>query len=205
MWKLDEGSSGGEPAKETRKKKESAEAKWDRVTWTEFARIFGHEKTEPSESVVKFVPLLKERGIKDVMDVGCGYGRNAIYLAKQGLKVTGTDIDKEILQILEARAKAENVNVRTVLSDTNRINAPDASVSSVTSTLVIELQKGEKRKSALQEIERILKPGGLALITGNFPDKEMKELESILRSMNFTLLKEDFESDGKRFLTAEKK
>ncbi|NYZ76092.1 hypothetical protein H0N98_02465 [Candidatus Micrarchaeota archaeon] len=60
MWKFDEGASGGETPNKSIEK-EPAGSKKDKVIWSEFARIFGHEKKEPSEAVVKFVNFLKER------------------------------------------------------------------------------------------------------------------------------------------------
>jgi len=130
MWKFDEGVSGGETSNKSIEK-EPAGTKKDKVIWSEFARIFGHEKKEPSEAVVKFVNFLKERErkVKDVIDIGCGYGRNSIFLAKEGFNVTAVDSSKEALQIMQENARKENLNIRTIVSDDRKVDVPSALLS----------------------------------------------------------------------------
>jgi 2-polyprenyl-3-methyl-5-hydroxy-6-metoxy-1,4-benzoquinol methylase/glycosyltransferase involved in cell wall biosynthesis len=50
------------------------------------------------------VERLRKRGAKRVLDVGCGAGEPAIYLAKQGFEVVGLDINRKAIQ--EARRRA---------------------------------------------------------------------------------------------------
>lgn len=52
-----------------------------------------------------------------VLDLACGDGRNAIFLAKSGFEVTGVDFSKEALDRLENFSKIENLNVKTRLVD----------------------------------------------------------------------------------------
>jgi SAM-dependent methyltransferase len=55
-------------------------------------------------------------GIKPgtVLDVAMGEGRNAIFLAQKGWKVTGFDIANEALDSLQKRAKQMNLRIKTV-------------------------------------------------------------------------------------------
>jgi len=57
----------------------------------------------------------------------------------------------------------------------------------------------------LHEIERVLRPGGVALITGNFSDEDMKELKSHLKNFKFIQPEREMGSDKIRVLIAEKK
>jgi SAM-dependent methyltransferase len=51
------------------------------------------------------------------LDVGCGTGVFAVYLAKQGYDVTAIDFIPKALQMLQTRASAESVSVSSVLAD----------------------------------------------------------------------------------------
>lgn len=48
-----------------------------------------------------------------VLDLASGDGRNSIYLAKEGFKVTAVDFSEEALERLEKFSKEENVEVTT--------------------------------------------------------------------------------------------
>ena len=54
---------------------------------------------EPSSAVEYFVKFLKskEKIEGKVLDIGCGKGRNSVYLAKQGFEVRGMDYIQEAL------------------------------------------------------------------------------------------------------------
>jgi methyl halide transferase len=52
-----------------------------------------------------------------VVDLGCGSGNDAIYLASRGFDVTGIDIAPTALWFAEEKAKAAGVHVNWVLAD----------------------------------------------------------------------------------------
>ena len=47
----------------------------------------------------------------NVLELGCGPGRNAIYFAKQGCQVTAIDISEEAIRWAEERMEKEKINV----------------------------------------------------------------------------------------------
>lgn len=59
--------------------------------------------------MVKYVPLISNRG--RVLDLACGSGRHAIWLAKQGYKVDAVDRDA---QVVSSMVGMDNINVFTV-------------------------------------------------------------------------------------------
>lgn len=48
-----------------------------------------------------------------MLDVGCGWGPTSIYLANQGHKVTGLDIDDQVFGFLQLQADLNNVEIKT--------------------------------------------------------------------------------------------
>ena len=54
------------------------------------------------------------------LDLACGPGRHAIWLARQGWKVTAVDSSRVAIEILEDQVQKEGVAVNTVLADLER-------------------------------------------------------------------------------------
>ena len=78
----------------------------------------------PSESVTpqQPVPLLTEYGhllpsSGSALDLACGAGRNAIFLAQQGLEVTGIDRSEDVLAEAKEAAEKSGVQVKWVAED----------------------------------------------------------------------------------------
>jgi 2-polyprenyl-3-methyl-5-hydroxy-6-metoxy-1,4-benzoquinol methylase len=61
--------------------------------------------------------LLKENGVVNIMDVGCGYGRDSIYFAKQGFNITGIDISSSGISLARAKAEQEKLNISFIEAD----------------------------------------------------------------------------------------
>ncbi len=77
-----------------------------------FAALPSHDREEPGQFVVSFADYLKKRGISPpikCIDIGCGKGRNSIYLARQGFEVYGMDFVKLAVGTAAARAQKSGV------------------------------------------------------------------------------------------------
>jgi SAM-dependent methyltransferase len=72
---------------------------------TEAQRSNPHQRLVPSPWVVRFVPLIKPDG--KVLDLACGYGRNARHLAALGNSVLAVDRDEAALATLDGVAGIE--------------------------------------------------------------------------------------------------
>lgn len=59
-----------------------------------------------------FLPHLEEKG-GPVLELGCGTGRLLIKIAQKGYKVTGLDISRSMLDILEKKLINESTNVKS--------------------------------------------------------------------------------------------
>ena len=59
------------------------------------------------------------------LDIGCGTGTQAVYLAKTGWRVTGVDVVKRPLGTAKRRAAAAGVSVNWVQADVTRLEEAD--------------------------------------------------------------------------------
>ena len=112
------------------------------------------------------ISLLHPVKNKEVLEIGCGNGVQAIYIkAKYSpLKITGIDLDKSNIEIANSeRDRAKTDNVFFLEDDAQKLAyIPSDSVDVV---LNIESAFHYPDKSAfLKEIHRVLKPGGEFLI-----------------------------------------
>lgn len=102
----------------------------------------------------------------EVLDVGCGTGRHALWLAAAGARVTAVDFSEGMLA--EARAKPGADRVTFAVADLHeRFPFADGSFDLAVSGLVLEHIRDLPHVFA--EIFRVLKPGGRAVVSAMHP------------------------------------
>lgn len=101
-----------------------------------------------------------------VLDMGCGTGRHALWLAAVGATVTAVDFSEGMLA--EARRKPGADGVRFAVADLHQpLPLPDRSFDLVVSGLVLEHLR--ELDTAFREARRVLKPGGRAVVSAMHP------------------------------------
>lgn len=126
---------------------------------------------KPSDTVVMFIDYLRANNLLDnrnIVDIGCGKGRNALYLAQNGLDVYAFDYIEHA--IMHAKKQAEHKNLsKKVTFSVSSMDLPwsysndyfDLAVDCFAS---IDIETKEGRKTYRNEMLRTLKPGGYALV-----------------------------------------
>ena len=102
------------------------------------------------------------------IELGCGTGTNAIWLAQQGFDVTAIDIsDTAITRAIE-RAKAAGVNVRFVTADVTALPDLGEPFDFLFDRGCYHAVRRGNAKGILREIDRVTAPGSWGIVlTGN--------------------------------------
>lgn len=139
-----------------------------------FVPIHFDSTTHPAETYYtsiymdRMLPLLDELKVRfplDFLDSGCGTGRFLIPFAEQGHRMTAIDFHKDSLRIANAHAQEKGVEISTHDGDFSEVlkQFTDASFDAVMS--IEALYTSKDRTSVMQELARVLRPGGLMFVT----------------------------------------
>jgi ubiquinone/menaquinone biosynthesis C-methylase UbiE len=101
-----------------------------------------------------------------ILDVGCGGGWDAIFLAGCGYKVIGLDFSAAALRIAKKRAAAALVEVDWRIGNVFEMPIEDDSVDVVTDRGLFHVIEDVDRPKYTAEIFRVLKRRGRAVIRG---------------------------------------
>lgn len=126
----------------------------------------------PKENVVGWQDAGLIHG--EVLDIGCGLGDNAVYLAQQGHSVTGLDISPTALITAERRANDAGVEVRFAVADATKLDGyADAFDTVIDSGMYHCLDDGAKRSyaAAVHRATRL----GATLLLGAFSDANAQD------------------------------
>ncbi len=114
-----------------------------------------------------------------ILDLGCGQGHWAVYLASLGALVTASDISQTNVDITSLHAKANNLAVTTIVGDCSTLNLPSSHYDVIIGTALIHHLSVEQEEKLYGLVLHALKPGGLAVF-----------MESIQNSVILEFLRE---------------
>jgi tellurite methyltransferase len=93
-----------------------------------------------------------------IFDAGCGYGRNLVYLLREGYEVFGVDQDPRAVEAVRQLSASDNFRVEPV----EAMSFPDAFADVVLSSAVLHFARDDREFDAvLRGSWRVLKTGGL--------------------------------------------
>lgn len=97
---------------------------------------------------------------KDVLEIACGGGQSAVYLAEQGARVTGVDFSSAQLEHARAFARSRKVDIRFIESNVEDLSMlADASFDVAFSSCALGFVEDVSR--TFREVGRVLRRGGL--------------------------------------------
>ncbi|WEN43416.1 Ubiquinone/menaquinone biosynthesis C-methyltransferase UbiE [Thauera sp. GDN1] len=125
--------------------------------------VFG---TAPNRFLVGQAALLSSG--TTALSVADGEGRNAVWLAEQGLAVTATEISPVALEKARKLAAGRRVEVDFVLADAVSWAYPEAAFDFVVAVF-IQFADPAQRARVFAGMQRALKPGGHLIVQGYTP------------------------------------
>lgn len=115
------------------------------------------------------VQTLKEYKFENVIELGCGTGKNTLYLFKRAKKVLALDFSQEMLNIAKAKINDPRVNFQKA-DITKKWKVNDSFADLITSSLILE--HIEDLDFIFQQVFMKLKTEGLFFISELHPFKQ---------------------------------
>ncbi len=133
-------------------------------------------ETEAREFIDALLGFLNPKSDASMLDLGCGKGRHAIYLASKGFDVTGVDLSRSNI---EWATKAEHKNLQFFVHDMRRlfrVNYFDFVFNFFTSFGYFERE--EDHYKTIEAVANALKPDGVFVL-------DFLNTETVVRQLPF--------------------
>lgn len=141
---------------------------WDDI-FSEQGKVF----TDPHKDMERIAKLFKERGVRTILDIGCGTGRHLIFFSKLDFEMYGFDASPKGLSLTKQWLSEEHLSAKLINHRMEeRFPYDDNYFDAVISIQVIHHNKMKDILFTVSEISRILKKEGFIFIT--FPKLEIK-------------------------------
>ncbi|MFE9770793.1 class I SAM-dependent methyltransferase [Streptomyces sp. NPDC005931] len=124
---------------------------------------------QPSAPAVHAADVFRRAGARDVLELGAGHGRDALYFAREGFTVQATDFSPIGLEQLRDAARSQGVagRVTTVVHDVRGpLPLGEAAVDAVFAHMLLCMALSTQEiQAVIGEIRRVLRPGGTLVYT----------------------------------------
>ncbi len=137
---------------------ETAHHAWQQNWATEAGRAAW---LEPEQDVIATAANLPREEHLPVLDLGCGVGRHALYLAELGLKVSACDASTQGIAITAQRAKERGLSLDVSEGRMTDLPYSNGQFAYVLAWNVIYHGDPDVVRRAIAEIHRVLRPGGV--------------------------------------------
>ncbi len=119
----------------------------------------------PRDELVK---LVENRMIQPgrAIDLGCGTGANAIFLAQHGFEVTGVDFSQAAIEKARQKAGASSVQIHFVVDDLTNLHHVSGQFDFLLDYGVLDDLSLRQREAYVQNMLPLTRPGSLYLLWG---------------------------------------
>lgn len=146
---------------------------------TQYEQLYDSEEyywgLEPADFLDRLIELSGGReGTRKVLDIGCGEGKDAVYMAQNGFEVTAFDITESGICKTKKLAADRKVDIRAFVADINDFDFNEQ-FDIIYSTGTIQYLREEGKAPFFEKIRRMTKPNGLVFFNV-FVEKPYLEL-----------------------------
>jgi len=104
---------------------------------------------------------LKKNGAKKVLDLGCGSGWLAVYLARQGFEVVGVDVSAQAINLANTWASQEDLKISFDVADASQLQYQAGSFDAVVANSIFEHFPIKQAQQLTDKVNTMLKDGGI--------------------------------------------
>ena len=119
----------------------------------------------PDAAVMDWATALPAGGF--VLDLGCGVGRHVVYLGGCGFRMAGIDISPSGIRLTQEACADRRISFEGQVSDMTTLPSADGIFDAALSISTVHHHQREGIIGTLEQVRRVLKPGGLLLV--DFP------------------------------------
>ena len=116
-----------------------------------------------------------------VLDLGCGDGRNTLFLARNGFSVEAVDFARIGLTRIENCASRENLPIKIRFADIRKDMFLDCNFDIVLMTFVSQYLTSEELVILFQKVQKYTRPGGLHAVAVIDEDSEYAKSKKAAR------------------------
>ncbi len=104
---------------------------------------------------------LKKNGAKKVLDLGCGSGWLAVYLARQGFEVVGVDVSAQAINLANTWASQEDLKISFDVADASQLQYQAGSFDAVVANSIFEHFPIKQAQQLTDKVNTMLRDGGI--------------------------------------------
>lgn len=145
---------------------ENAVAFWD-ARYAE-ALVYG---TQPTSVARRLADLFRAHGVRCILEAGCGSGRDALFYAREGFDVTGTDISQNALRWARRQADAEALRLTWLCDDLGETRLPPGSFDASVAVHLVHLQPASVRQAMVNHLWQLTRDAGF-IVMANYSTSE---------------------------------
>ena len=157
--------AGGTPALPAKEKGAEIDNFWDLAYGNGDYLEHWESPWTPPELVAVVAAELIPAGAT-VLDLGCGAGAEAIFLARSGFRAIGVDSSARATEIARERAAAAGVEASFHRADATDLPFADGSIGFAADRGCFHVVGRDRRSAYAREVHRVLSPGAALLLRG---------------------------------------